>query len=80
MSYLNGLHAFDPLDLEIIDRVHEVALAYLEGRNLYLDAISDGEQEDALRKRVFDIANSGPFDFDSLCDRVLADLPTRRAA
>ena len=53
---------FDPLDLEIIDRVYsalckEVALA---------------AQNEELRKRIFERANDGPFDFDTLHDRVLA--------
>jgi hypothetical protein len=34
MGSLNARHAFDPLDLEIIDRVYEVACAHIEARNL----------------------------------------------
>lgn len=34
MGSLNARHAFDPLDLEIIDRVYEVVRAHIEARNL----------------------------------------------
>jgi hypothetical protein len=31
--------------------------------------------EEALRQRIFAVASSGKVDLDSLCDRVLADMP-----
>jgi hypothetical protein len=52
-------HVFDPLDLEIIDRVYEAALAQLEA------------QQDELRKRVMACAATGHFDFDALYDKVV---------
>jgi hypothetical protein len=67
--------AFDPLDLEIIDRVYEAAWAQLEAREPFRDREKDGERGEALRKRVFTFASSGKVDFDALCDKVLANVP-----
>jgi hypothetical protein len=64
-------HHFDPLDLEIIDRVYEAAWAQLQARDPYRDPTEDPEREEALRKRIFAVAIPGQFDFDTLCDRVL---------
>jgi hypothetical protein len=43
--------AFDPLDLEIIDRVYEVAWAHVEAREPDRDTARDGERQKALRKK-----------------------------
>ena len=51
--------AFDPLDLEIIDRVYEAAWAKLEACEPFRD------REPA----------TGHVDFDDLCEKVLATLP-----
>ena len=67
--------AFDSLDLEIIDRVYEVAWAHLEGRDPYRDRAKDGERGEALRKLLFALVGSGQVDFDTLCDKVLASMP-----
>ena len=69
--------AFDPLDLEIIDRVYEAAWAQLEAREPFRDREKDGERGEALRKLVFAVARSGKIDFDALCDQVLAYMPVR---
>ena len=66
---------FDPLDLEIIDRVYEAAWAQLEAREPFRDRNKDGERGEELRQRIFAVATSGKIDFDSLCDRVLANMP-----
>jgi hypothetical protein len=66
---------FDPLDLEIIDHVYEVAWAQLEAREPGRDATRDDERRTALRKRLFILARSGPVDFDTLCDKVMATMP-----
>jgi hypothetical protein len=74
---------FDPLDLEIVDRVYEVACAYIEARDLYRDPAKDTDEDDTLRKQVFAMVGDGPLDFDTLCDRVLASMDrykTSRAA
>jgi hypothetical protein len=65
---------FDPLDLEIVDGVYEVACAHIEARDLYRDTDKDAEEEDALRKWVFAVAGPGQLDFDTLCDDVLANI------
>ena len=67
--------AFDPLDLEIIDRVYEAVWAQLEAREPFRDREKDGERGKALRKLVFAFARSGKIDFDALCDQVLANMP-----
>jgi hypothetical protein len=65
---------FDPLDLEIIDRVYEAAWAQLEAREPARDREVDGERHEALRKLVFACAIPGGVDFDKLYDRVLANM------
>jgi hypothetical protein len=69
---------FDPLDLEIIDRVYEAVWAELEAREPFRDRNKDGERGEELRQRIFVVAASGEIDFDSLCDRVLANTPALR--
>ena len=66
---------FDPLDLEIIDRVYEAALGQLEAREQVRDRNKDGEREEALRKLIIALATPAKIDFDTLCDRVLANMP-----
>ena len=66
--------AFDTLDLEIIDRVYEVAWAQLEASEPFRDRAKDGERGEALRKLLFALVGSGPVDFDTLCDKVLRSL------
>ena len=68
-------HAFDPLDLEIIDRVYEAAWAQVEARDPNRARQKDGERQEALKKSVFALAGSGHVDFDRLLDRVLASAP-----
>jgi hypothetical protein len=69
---------FDPLDLEIIDRVYEVARAHIEARDLYRDPTKDSQEEHVLRKQLFVLAGSASLDFDTLCDRVLASIDQYR--
>ena len=68
-------HAFDPLDLEIIDLVYEVAWEQMSARQPASNTAENEEREDLLRKRVFALAGDGEVDFDTLLDRVLASLP-----
>jgi hypothetical protein len=67
--------AFHPLDLEIMDRVYEAAWAALEARDPFRDTDKDGERQESLRKLVFDNTGTGRIDFDTLCDRVLTNMP-----
>ena len=55
--------AFDPLDLEIIDLVYEVAWEQISAREPSRDMAQDEEWQALLRKRVFDLAGSGGVDF-----------------
>jgi hypothetical protein len=68
-------HAFDPLDMEIIDLVYEVAWEQISAREPSRDATEDEERQKMLRKKVFALAGSGGVEFDTLLDRVLASLP-----
>jgi hypothetical protein len=75
MASFKRPRAFDPLDLEIIDRVYETAWAQLEAREPFRDREKDGERGEMLRKLVFAYARSSPVDFDALCDKVVATMP-----
>ena len=65
---------FDPLDLEIIDRVYEAAWARVEARDPGRNREQDGDRQEALRRRIFTCAYPGRVDFDSLCERAIASL------
>jgi hypothetical protein len=65
---------FDPFELELIDRVYEVACRHIEARDLYREAMTSREEQERLRKTVFACAGNGRLDFDTLCDQVLASL------
>ena len=71
-------HAFDPLDMEIIDLVYEVAWEQVSAREPSHNSAEDEERQASLRKRIFALAGSGGVDFDTLLDRVLASLPQPR--
>ena len=69
---------FDPLDLEIIDRVYEAVWAHVQARQSNLDNETDGERQEAIRRRIFvaaRIAGPGKIDFDKLFEVVLATMP-----
>jgi hypothetical protein len=71
---------FDPLDLEIIDRVYETAWARLEALEPLRDRERDGKREEKLRKLIFDFAHTsklgGHVDFDELSEMVLEHMTT----
>jgi hypothetical protein len=67
-------HVFDPLDLEIIDRVYEAALAQLEAQRKLHDREVNERVRDGLRKRVMACADAGQFDFDTLYNRVVGQV------
>ena len=79
MNSIKHPRVFDPLDLEIIDRVYETAWAQVEAREPLRDRGRDGEREEALRKLIFAFAGTGHVDFDNLCDSVLANMPSNRS-
>jgi len=74
MGSFNRPRAFHPLDLEIMDLVYEAAWAQLEAREPFRDREKDGERHSALRRLVFDSVGSHKINFDTLCDRVLANM------
>jgi hypothetical protein len=52
---------FDPMDLEIIDLVYEVAWAHAQAREPSRNAASDCGRQEALRRKIFGIARiQGP--------------------
>lgn len=68
-----GSPKFDPLDLEYLDRAYKLACLYMEADNLCRTTGNDlTKEKEALRKRMFVLADSGPIKFDPLCERVLA--------
>ena len=67
-----GHPAFNPLDLEVIDRVYEAAWAQLLAMNLPRDEMEELDRQKNLRKRLFALARPGGVEFDTLCDVVLA--------
>jgi hypothetical protein len=66
--------AFDPLDLEIIDRVYEAAWAQIEARESDRDTGRDPERQQKLRQYIFAVARMGPVEFDALYERILETL------
>lgn len=73
---------FDPLDLELLDRVYKLACLYVEADNLCRTPEKEPAIErEALCKQIFVLAGSGPIKFDPLCDKVLAIIAeTRRTS
>jgi hypothetical protein len=66
--------AFRPIDLEVIDRVYEVAWEVVKAQDLYRDSETDDERRQRLRKMIFIFAKPNNVDFDELCDQVLTNL------
>ena len=74
---------FDPLDLEIMDRVYDVAWALAQAREPSRNAASDGARQTALRRKIFGvarIAGPGHIEFDTLTELVLATVSEQPVA
>ena len=67
--------AFDPLDLELIERAYDAAWAELAARAPQRDPAKDEERKLALRKCVDVAVQSGEMDVDALRNRALAHMP-----
>ena len=67
--------AFHPLDLEIMDRVYEAAWAQLEARDPFRDREHDGERQKKLRQYIMEHAGIDRIEFDTLCEKVLGNMP-----
>jgi len=65
---------FDPLDLEIIDRVYEAAWARVEANEPDRDRSREDARKEALRQWVFALVDH-PVEFDALYER-LEKVPT----
>jgi hypothetical protein len=57
---------YDPFDLEILDRVYEVAWARFEATAPKRDFTQDAQRREALRQLVFALASGHPVDFDTI--------------
>ena len=64
--------SFDPLDLEIIDRVYEAAWARLLAQNPIEDENEEAARQKNLRQRLFALSHPGRVEFDALYDEVLS--------
>jgi hypothetical protein len=71
--------AFDPLDLEVIDRVYEAACAALLARDPVTDAHKENARQKNLRQRLFALAQPGSVDFDTLFDEVMSTYDPPKA-
>ena len=67
--------AFNSQDLETIQWVYEAAWARVVLRDPTRDKMHDAELQAFLRKQVFAFAQCSPVDFDTLYDRVVANIP-----
>jgi hypothetical protein len=73
-------YVFNPLDLEIIDRVYATAWARLEAQEPFRDRERDTTRQETLRKLVFVYARDAKGGagnhvvFDALCEQVLECL------
>jgi hypothetical protein len=67
--------AFDPDELETIDRVYRAAWSQILTRHPGQDVDKARERQAALGKRLFILAGRWPVEFDTLRDRVLATIP-----
>jgi hypothetical protein len=78
MGTQNHPRVFDPLDLEVIDRVYRAAWARIEALEPLRDREGDTEREKKLRKLVFDFAHTSKIgdhvDFDELSEMVLEHM------
>jgi hypothetical protein len=75
---VNLRNGFDPLDLEIIDRVYEAAWAALLASGPIEGANQDDGRQKLLRQRLFALAQPGAVDFDNLYEKVLASYDATR--
>jgi hypothetical protein len=77
MGSFKRLHVFDPLDMEIIDLVYEVAWEQYSLREPTRNTGEDEERQSSLRKRIFALAGNGGVDFDTLLEPAEASRAAR---
>jgi hypothetical protein len=69
---------FDPLDLEIIDRVYEAAWAKLIAHAPVKNGDDEASRQTNLRQRLFALSQPGRVGFDELYDHVLSSYDKPR--
>jgi cytidylate kinase len=75
MALLENARAFDPLDLEILERAHEAVWAEIVTRSPHRDLSKDEDRRQELRQRIFATVFSGVSDAEAVRDKVLASMP-----
>jgi hypothetical protein len=70
MGSLKHSQIYDPLDLEVLDRVYEAAWARFEAAEPGRDLAQDEQRQQALRQLVFALAGGHPVDFDALLEKL----------
>lgn len=75
MNPLERPHAFDPLDLEIIDLAYEAAWTKIEKSHPQRDTNKDPEYKQMLRRSLFLAVHEHISDPEALCDKALAAMP-----
>ncbi len=64
---------FLPLDLQIVELVFDAAWAHIVNNDPFRDTTLDGERKEALREKVFALAQ-GSVDFDTLLKTVKSNI------
>jgi len=64
--------AFDPLDLEIIDRIYEATWVAVLARNYSDSGATDAARQKNLRQRIFALVQAGGVQFDELYELVMS--------
>jgi hypothetical protein len=77
MGSFKNPRVFNPLDLEVMERVYEAAWAKIEALEPFRDRQEDDQRKDALRKLVMDNTDTHKVDFDALYERVVKALPEK---
>ena len=75
MGFTKRHSAFEAFELEIIDRVYKAAWAQILARHPDSELENDTGRQEALRKRLFILADRRPIEFDTLRERALVSMP-----
>ena len=74
MNPMELSRAFDPLDLEIVERAYEAAWTEIENYNPQRDTSKDPEYKQMLRRALFLAAHERMSDPETLCDEALVRM------
>ena len=64
---------FLPLDLQIVEMVYDAAWTQIVNNDPFRDTTYDEERKEALRKKVFALAQ-GSVDYDTLLNMVMSNI------